>query len=142
MRNSGKLDQAVDFKNTETLKGIIKEQGWPDSRMVGKQAALAAWLLAQHADHDLKFQIRCLHLMERVPIRHRDRAHIAYLIDRILIHQRKPQKYGTQFRLFRGKLKPKPLMSPETVNIRRRRMGLSSLESYRKKLQKRVDREK
>jgi len=56
MRLKGKWDTKIDIKNTESLKKIIKEIGWPNIETVGKKISHYAWLIAQHADHDVKFQ--------------------------------------------------------------------------------------
>ena len=49
-------DKRIDERNTDWLKKVIARHGWPTISMVGKRASHDAWLLAQHADHDLKFQ--------------------------------------------------------------------------------------
>lgn len=38
------------------MKKIVKKHGWPGISLVGKKASVGAWLLAQHADRDLRFQ--------------------------------------------------------------------------------------
>src|SRR5438105_10882637 len=50
--------------NTDWLRGVIDEWGWPGRSLVGEDGAHAAWLLAQHSDHDPAFQRRCLDLLE------------------------------------------------------------------------------
>ncbi|MET7339447.1 DUF6624 domain-containing protein [Nonomuraea sp. NPDC005650] len=42
--------ERVDGDNTEFLKRVIDERGWPGRDLVGEHAAHAAWLLAQSAD--------------------------------------------------------------------------------------------
>ncbi|PCI18997.1 hypothetical protein COB64_04490 [Candidatus Wolfebacteria bacterium] len=64
MRKSGNWDTSVDKKNTQRMKEIIDEYGWPTKSMVGWHAANKAWLLVQHADHDVEFQKKCLKLMK------------------------------------------------------------------------------
>jgi len=53
----------IDQHNTERLKQIVAEHGWPGRSLVGEDGADAAWLLAQHADRDLAFQKQCLDLL-------------------------------------------------------------------------------
>ena len=60
-------DESVDVANTERMKEIIEEIGWPTASKVGAEAANKAWLLVQHADHDPEFQERCLELMSESP---------------------------------------------------------------------------
>jgi hypothetical protein len=46
---------AIDAENTVWLKAVIDTRGWPLRSQVGDKGALAVWLLAQHADHDVPF---------------------------------------------------------------------------------------
>jgi hypothetical protein len=41
---------AMDAENTAWQAAVLDTEGWPFRSRVGQQAALAAWLLAQHAD--------------------------------------------------------------------------------------------
>jgi hypothetical protein len=90
--------RAVDAENTNWFKTVLDGSGWPGRSLVGDEGARAAWLLAQHADHDLDFQRRCLMLLEQaVHDRQADAAHWAYLVDRVRCAEGRPQLYGTQF---------------------------------------------
>ena len=65
--------------------------------MVGA-AADAAWLMAQHAIHDPEFQRECLGLLEAAVWQgEASPRNLAYLTDRVLVHEGRPQRYGTQF---------------------------------------------
>ena len=48
---------------TDRLREIIEEYGWPTRQMVGVDGATAAWVIAQHSDHDLALQRQALALM-------------------------------------------------------------------------------
>jgi hypothetical protein len=61
-----KFNPEVDKANTSRLKTIIDKIGWPTISKVGEEASYAAWLIAQHADHDVSFQKKCLKLMLQV----------------------------------------------------------------------------
>ena len=88
----------ADRRHTARLKEIVAEFGWPTRSMVGKQAALAAFLIVQHADHDPDFQSRCLPmLVEAAQHGEVSKGHVAYLTDRVRVKQGKPQLYGTQY---------------------------------------------
>jgi len=57
--------------------------------LVGKKASQGAWLIAQHADHDLKFQKKCLKLLaEKLKIKKVEPRNFAYLTDRVLVNSR------------------------------------------------------
>ncbi|QQR82822.1 hypothetical protein IPJ70_01785 [Candidatus Campbellbacteria bacterium] len=121
-------DEEVDKNNTERMKEIVEEIGWPTVSKVGADASKDAWLLIQHADHDIAFQIMCLGLMKREPQGEVSLHDIAYLEDRIRIHNKTPQVYGTQFDQKDGRFVPREIENEEEVNLRRAEMGLPTLE--------------
>ena len=55
---------------------------------------------------------------------------LAYLMDRVLVNESKPQVYGTQFHVTDGKQQPRPIRDPESVDKRRKAMGMSTLKEY------------
>ena len=91
-------NDGIDRKNTIWLKKAVERYGWPTFSSVGKKAPHGAWLLVQHADHDVGFQKKVFELLERI---YKDGMSevcffdIAYLTDRILVHQNKLQIFGT-----------------------------------------------
>jgi len=99
--------------------------------MVGVEASNDAWLVAQHADHDLAFQKECLALLKNIPREDISLNNIAYLEDRILVTEHKPQLYGTQFQGRGSELKPQPIEDEAHVDERRKAMGLGTLEEYK-----------
>lgn len=126
----------IDRKNTNEIKKIISEFGWPGKSLVGKRVARAAWLLVQHADHNLNFQKKCLRLLKKaVDENEAEKKHLAYLTDRVLIHQNKKQLFGTQFRGNKdGKFTSFPIKDAEKIDLRRKEMGLESLLKCKKKM--------
>ncbi|MEN1678774.1 MAG: DUF6624 domain-containing protein [Planctomycetota bacterium] len=120
----------VDAENTRWMKGVIADHGWPTPKLVGKDGAAAAWLLVQHADADRKFQRRCLDLMMALPADQVSRQNVAYLTDRVLLAEGEKQRYGTQFFPYHGKLLLRPVEERETLDQRRREMGLPPVAEY------------
>lgn len=134
-QTKGKINREVDIKNAKKLKRIIEQYEWPGESLVGEKGANAAWLIAQHADHDLDFQKECFKLLrEAVQKGEAAPSNLAYLQDRILVNEREKQLYGTQFRKKNGKLKPYPISKPESLDERRKKMNLSSFEEYKQKI--------
>lgn len=125
-------DNTLDKSNTSRLKKIIQEFGWPTISLVGEQASRAAWLLVQHADHDLNFQESCLALMKDLAENEVSQQNIAYLEDRVRIAQGRPQLYGTQFDNPGVNFGPKSVEDSPNLNKRRIAAGLSSFEDYQK----------
>lgn len=125
----------VDRENTARMHEIVDEVGWPTKRMVGADGTRAAWLLVQHADHDVAFQRRCLGLMQALQKEQEVyRIDAAYLTDRVLVNEGKPQIYGTQFHTVGGELQPRPIQNPEQVEARRKELGLPTLAEYREQV--------
>lgn len=126
--------QRVDRDNTAWLRTVPRDRGWPGRSQVGEDAAAAAWLLAQHADHDPKFQRECLGLMEQAVERGEATAvELAYLTDRVLLAEGHAQRYGTQFRHEpeTGEPQPAPIEDPARVDELRAGVGLEPLAAYR-----------
>jgi hypothetical protein len=126
--------EAVDADNTAWLDAVVTQAGWPLRSRVGEQAATAAWLLAQHADTQPEFQRRCLDLVtDAVAAGEADPGHLAYLTDRVLCAEGKPQRYGTQFWNGpdgTGALQPRPIKDREQVDERRAAVGLGPFADY------------
>ncbi|MBN1325576.1 hypothetical protein JW977_01160 [Candidatus Falkowbacteria bacterium] len=137
MRRSGKWDFLVDKKNTAELKKIIESYGWPDIPLVGKIGSMNAWLIAQHADHDLKFQKKCLKLMEKkLKEKKIELQYYPYLKDRVLVNSGKTQIFGTQFYHHKTKgLVPRPIYDIKNIDRRRKKYKLGPFEEYRKHIQ-------
>ena len=122
--------EAVHAKNAARLRQIIAEYGWPAEDIVGKEAAEAAWMIAQHAVGEPDFQRLALRLLQeyasagRVPP-----WHAAYLEDRIALHEGRPQRFGSQWlddpRDGRGR--PWQLVAPDQVDQLRASVGLRPL---------------
>ena len=130
------FDQAleVDRDNTRWLIELVRRQGWPTRSHVGERAAHAAWLLVQHGDQDPAWQRRCLDLMRAAPDGEVSPGDVAYLTDRVLLAEGKPQVYGTQMRTIDGEHQPRDLRYAETVDQRRAAVGLGTLEEYRQRM--------
>jgi hypothetical protein len=120
----------VDADNTAWLRGVLDRHGWPGFELVGPRGAADAWLLAQHAE--LGFQTRGLDLLRAaVAAGDADPANLAYLEDRVLIQQGLPQRYGTQARVDAdGTTVLHDVEEPDTVDERRREVGLGPLAEY------------
>lgn len=125
-RKAGSLlqwDHDMDKKHTEKLKQIVQRIGWPTISLVGTEASNGAWLLVQHADHDLAFQKSCLALMMDLASNEIDPANVAYLTDRILMSEKKPQIYGTQF-YYDQSQKPELHLIEDRPNLNKRRASI------------------
>lgn len=119
-----------DAQNTIWLDEVIKQYGWPGKSLVGEDGARAAFLLAQHSPSPV-FQKRCLELLKTaVNQNDADVKHLAYLTDRVLISDGKPQLYGTQGTEKNGVIVPLPLEDEEHVDERRQSIGLEPMAEH------------
>lgn len=134
MRNhamqTGEWDSAVDARHTARLKDIVFRHSWPTVSLVGSEAAAAAWLLVQHADHDPDFQDRCLSLMTHLPCSEVSATDRAYLEDRVRVNTGRPQLYGTQFHGAGATFEPRPIEDPQRLDERRGCVGLGPFAQY------------
>jgi len=138
MQNGGIIeteeDDMVDIENTNRMKEIVNEIGWPTISKVGKEGSFDAWLLVQHADHDVEFQMQCLDLMKAEPEGEVNPVNIAYLEDRTRVNNGEPQIYGTQFYEHQGYYGPRPIEDQEHVDERREALGLEPMQEYERSL--------
>lgn len=126
----------IDKENATRIKEIIQKYGWLGESLVGKDGAHAAWILIQHIDGDLAFQKKCLKLMKKaVEKGEASGRDFAYLTDRVLVTEKKPQIYGTQMRFVNEKLIPAPIKDEANVDKRRKSVGLEPLAEYIKRVQ-------
>lgn len=124
--------RVVDEANTAWLSELIAARGWPGEALVGRRAAGAAWLIAQHADHRPDFQRECLELLAAaVTAGDADPQHSALLEDRVLVAQGKGQVFGTQLMQGPdGTLVPHPVRNPDDVEALRAAWEFDPLETY------------
>ncbi|TQS24416.1 hypothetical protein FLX08_00705 [Microbispora hainanensis] len=123
--------RSIDRDNTAWLRSVVGARGWPLLSQVGEEAALAAWLLAQHADASPEVQ-REFHraLSDAVSRNEAKPAHLAYLEDRIRVGSGRPQLYGTQFFRDDSGFRPHPIEDADRLDDRRAAMGLEPFSQY------------
>jgi hypothetical protein len=123
---------ATEHARAARLAEIVDERGWPGAPMVGDDGTRAAWLIVQHADHDVDFQERALDLLAAAVERgEAPRSIAAFLADRVCVNRGRPQIYGTQFFGHGATYGPRPIREPETLEARRSAAGLEPFAAYR-----------
>src|SRR4051812_612111 len=86
--DAGNFVRAVETQDTEALKQVVDQYGWPGASLVGEEGVTAAWLIAQHSDHDVAFQRQCWELMCRaVSLGEAKPGYLAFLTDRLLVNE-------------------------------------------------------
>jgi hypothetical protein len=129
------IDEA-DRRHAGRMREIVDRHGWPGRSLVGEDGAQWAWVLVQHAYHDVPFMRRCLDVMaEAVEAGEASATDYACLYDRVLIHERGEQLYGTHYLLDdENEIVGARLVDPENVDERRREVGLVPLEEHLSRL--------
>lgn len=124
----------VDRRNTERFKRLVRSCGWPDRAAHGQSAVDDAWLIAQHADHDRKFQRAFLAEVQRqVKSGGGSPVQLAYLSDRLDVADGRPQKFGTQLTQKSAcEFDFSPLDDREKVEARRKDLKWPPLDEYKK----------
>lgn len=125
-----------DEENLERVKKIIEKYGWPTFSMVGKTAANGAFLVIQHADPQTQQKYYPL-LAAAVSKNEADKESYALLTDRLSVHTKGFQIYGTQVFRKRDKVTGRlseyryfPIKDEKEVDIRRKEMGLVPIKQY------------
>jgi len=95
--DKNKWNPEIDKKNTQKLKEIVTDVGWPTISRVGLKASNKAWLLIQHADKDLDFQKKCLILMKNEGVDEVNSVNVAYLEDRVRVAEGNNNYTGRSF---------------------------------------------
>ncbi|MEU9734104.1 DUF6624 domain-containing protein [Streptomyces sp. NPDC048002] len=118
----------AEHANTKFLGRILAEHDWPGHRLVGPDAARAAWSIALHSDDTPAFQRAATILLGRA-VQASDALvqHWAHLHDRALITSGRDQEYGTQLLLRPDGIELCRLRAPESVDTRRATVHLPSI---------------
>ena len=116
-----------DHRNQELVISIIEKCGMPTLKDVTQKHMDAIWLGLQYTNK--KYRKKYFPEIEKA-VENGDLSKQQYALmkDRILMDEGKPQIYGSQIK--NGKLYK--LENPETVNERRREMGMETIEDYLK----------
>jgi len=126
--SDSKMKQIAE-KDLPELRRIYEKYGWPRISVVGKEAAGEYWLLVQH--QGLAFQKQLLPALQRaVEEGDASKVNYAYLYDRIMVNEGKPQHWGTQGDCRDGKAVIQPVDDPAGLQERRGELQLQPLDKY------------
>jgi hypothetical protein len=107
---------------------ILDRFGLPTRAMVGPAGADAAMLIVQHS---WPLQERVLALAQALPAGQVAPEKLGMLEDRVLVHQGKPQRFGTQFTIGAdGMLRFAAVTDPRGLAARRSAAGMPPLDLY------------
>lgn len=128
------IQSSMDSLHLEIVEDILKTHGYPGKSMVGESNSEVAWnILQRHPDKIVVYKklIEDAGREGEIPM-----TVLATMQDRILMHENKPQLYGTQAYLRgNGEGFIWPVENPEEVNERRKEMGFeTTVEEYGKEI--------
>lgn len=120
---------AIETRNARRLAEVVDGSGWPSVVQVGMEGVDAAWHIASHAEGELELQRRFLELMtEAVAAGEPSPDRLAWLTDRVLLAEGRPQRYGTQVTTTDEGLGLARLEDPDRLDERRHAVGLPPVE--------------
>jgi hypothetical protein len=120
-----------DSANKIIIGDIIDKYGWLGTKEISEKANRALFLVIQHAD--LATQIKYLPMLKKATEEGKASSHdYAYLLDRTNLKQGKFQIYGSQLSERGGQLRFDPIADEPNVNVRRKEVGLKSMEENAK----------
>lgn len=139
--DSSQINQALygdtDIVNTEKLKKIIHDYGFPTLEMVGHDAMNGVFYIIQHSP-DIAFQEEMLpNIKKAVENGELDADTYAYLYDRINVRKGKKQRFGTQIESikFEGKaLTFYPIEDSLNIDQRRMKYEMEPFRLYKKRI--------
>lgn len=133
MRIAGDINIATDRRNIIVIVSIIEKCGMPTLSQVNQKQLNTIWLVLQHTENFIRKKYFPI-LKNSCENGDLSKSKIAMMQDRILMNEGKPQIYGTQITtdIKTHKLKLYNLTKPETVNKRRKEVGLGPIQEYLK----------
>ncbi len=121
----------TDSLNIIVVKLILDKKGWLSEKEIGRIANDAIFLTIQHTKPEIQREL--LPIMREAANNNRARkSALALLEDRVALGQGQKQIYGSQvgWDTENETYYVLPLISPDSVNFRRAKMGLGKLEYY------------
>lgn len=128
-----KAMEAVDAHHRAEVMSIYKKYGWPTWSLVGHRAAHDYWLLVQHQTPAVQRELLPA-LRRAVAAKKASPVEYAYLYDRVMVGEGKPQHWGTQVACKDGKPVIDRVDDPAGLASRRRALHLAREEEYMKML--------
>lgn len=120
----------IDSVNASRVIQIIDKYGWLGADDIGEEANEAIFLCIQHYN-DTIIQNKYLPILKEAVANGNAKGwHYAFLTDRCLMNQGKPQVYGTQTIRAKGKYYLVPLQDVDRVDELRKEVGLQPLSQY------------
>jgi len=124
----------VERSNSERLRALLAQCGWPLRATHGSAAGQRLWQLVRQHEHDLALQKAVARQLESVQAQgEASGPELAQLRDRIAVAEGRPQPYGTQlYQLASCRWVSRPMDDQVQVEARRQQLGLPTLDEQEK----------
>ena len=127
-----KIAEEIDAPNTKRMNDILASRGFPTPTLVGRDGVGAFVTMLQHV-RDVETRKNSAVGMTRA---YEDKVILPHqyagFVDRLLIDQGKPQRYGSNFEMKDGKMVMTPVEDPRNLEKRRKDLGLPTMAEYMK----------
>lgn len=136
-RGSNSLqEKELDEQNQRMVFSIIKKCGFPKPPLIDNSGLETIFLVIQHGSKEMRSKY-IPYFIELSSKGEFSKSLLALMQDRLLMDYGKKQKYGSQvIRSANGKWELYPVDNIDSVYIRRKDVGLNSLEEYLKGFQR------
>lgn len=124
----------IDTALTQQLKDIVAQHGWPTVALVGPDASKAATLLLGHTTDTAWRKSLLTQLTTYADRREIDPAQLAIVLDKQLVAEGRPQRYGTQFKVVDGEMAMITVEDPGGLDALRARALLPPMAAYKQTL--------
>lgn len=126
-----KLKDEIFQKNIPLLKEILKKNGLPTYKLVGKKSSDNFMVMANHSFADIAFQKEVIHLANKETAEKSISGNqLALLTDKMLLKSGQKQIFGTQCTYKNGVAIAQPIANEKNVDKRRKKAGLTPLATY------------
>lgn len=122
-----------DKENQRLVFSIINKCGFPESSMNDASGLETIFLVIQHGSKEMraKYLPNFIRLSDKGEF---SKSMVALMEDRAMMDSGKKQKYGSQLLLSNGAWELYPVENLDSVNARRKSVGLNTLEEYLKEV--------
>jgi hypothetical protein len=128
--NWEELKDSIFRTHKVRLEKILNDFGYPGYSLVGKVGENDFWLMVQHCDFDVDFQLKVLRKLE-IEVKNKNGGNFAFLTDRVKINTGDKQIFGTQLKYNSiGQAYPVNLSDSVNVDKRRAEVGLEPIKIY------------
>jgi hypothetical protein len=122
--------EKIDQPHAARLNEIFVQTGFPTEKSVGKDGLQAFMILLQHTPDETLRRKSIKPITKAFKRREIPPHDYANFVDRLLVHQGKPQLYGSNFDMKDGKLVMSPVRNRQNLARRRKKIGLPPIEEY------------